>query len=96
MIRYPFFLSGCSNIWPDRDCKRWAEKGECILNKKWMEKNCSRSCHICHTECSNIWLESDCTKWAARGECNLNKNWMEKNCKESCKVCQRGNLCYIF
>ncbi|XP_055868375.1 balbiani ring protein 3-like [Biomphalaria glabrata] len=81
--------AGCSNIWPDRDCKRWAEKGECILNKKWMEKNCSRSCHICHTECSNIWLESDCTKWAARGECNLNKNWMEKNCKESCKVCQR-------
>lgn len=43
-----FFLAGdCKNIEDDKDCKKWALKGECITKKKWMHTNCKKSCQLC-------------------------------------------------
>lgn len=45
---YNFFSAGgCKNIEDDKDCQKWALKGECITKKTWMHKNCKKSCQLC-------------------------------------------------
>ncbi|XP_028518481.1 putative tyrosinase-like protein tyr-3 [Exaiptasia diaphana] len=77
-------------------CVKWARKGECQKNKKWMSDHCQRSCKICNDQTSVTTPNKKCIDtnkvqcplWAKNGECSKNKAWMLKNCSKSCKICQ--------
>jgi hypothetical protein len=85
---------------PAHSCVKWAENGECDKNKKWMLKNCMRSCcdeckvleNGCPAfkggDCSNTYDDEDadakCAKWQKAGECTKNPKWMLANCQKEC------------
>ena len=67
-------------------CPKWAEKGECIKNDKWMWKNCCKSCKK-RGKCEN--KSNSCQSWAKQGYCDAKENiiWMWDNC---CSACAEG------
>jgi len=76
-------------------CAKWAEKGECEKNAKWMIPNCQASCcDTCNRAangcpavtklCSDDYDAAKCAAWAEKGECTKNPKFMNKNCSKSC------------
>ncbi|KAK3603705.1 hypothetical protein CHS0354_023311 [Potamilus streckersoni] len=40
--------TNCNNVHKNEtECDKWAKKGECQINTKWMLSNCKKSCHAC-------------------------------------------------
>ena len=44
---FVFFLDSCTDMYDTDKCERWKDNGDCIVNKKWMDKHCRLTCKAC-------------------------------------------------
>ena len=69
-----------------KECKRWAQSGECANNPQFMLQECRASCQECESEhCHD--KQAGCASWAQSGECGQNHKYMLAECPYSCGVC---------
>ncbi|CAG5136844.1 unnamed protein product, partial [Candidula unifasciata] len=88
-------LCVCSDVFQDRKCQMWKERGDCVTNQRWMQINCRATCGLCgdvatrpQVNCKNApEHEAKCDEWAKDGECSVNADWMFTNCRKSCALC---------
>lgn len=72
-------------------CRVWAEEGECLLNKRYMDRYCAASCAdqpsiLAVGECGD--QHPRCGLWASTGECSENRVVMRKYCRRACGLCR--------
>lgn len=77
---------------------KFAERGECDLNRKWMSNHCTRACDSCgevlrseeptpYSDCFNSFGDDTCRKWGSNVRCNINPQWMLHICYKQCSKC---------
>ena len=74
---------GCVDV-NEKNCRAWADSGECSNNPAYMNEHCCKSCGNEIKECVDI-NEKDCKAWADSGECSKNPTYMNENCCKSCR-----------
>ncbi|KAL5005496.1 hypothetical protein ScPMuIL_018952 [Solemya velum] len=87
----------CEDNFSHHKCGGWAKNGDCLTNRKWMDRFCRKTCGFCQnstkeeTNCKDAHDNSDqCDKWAREGECKINPTWMLANCRRGCKTCHKS------
>ena len=74
-------------------CVVWKEEGECIREKRYMDKHCPASCSDAFAEynrdgkCQDV--HEHCPLWAEIGECKTNGLSMNRYCPKSCGLCDK-------
>jgi len=76
--------NGVNCIDKNSGCGKYAAKGDCRRNSRWMIPNCPKSCGLCKN-CGNG--NARCQEWANRGECDKNPWYMYQHCNKACKLC---------
>eukprot|EP00927_Polykrikos_kofoidii_P054420 TRINITY_DN48834_c0_g1_i1.p1 TRINITY_DN48834_c0_g1~~TRINITY_DN48834_c0_g1_i1.p1 ORF type:complete len:377 (+),score=26.64 TRINITY_DN48834_c0_g1_i1:122-1252(+) len=80
-----------------RNCKYWADTGECNRHRGYMHVNCMASCKLCSrskdTKCRDKF--PDCNSITSAGECMLNVSRMLDDCPETCSICGPGDPCRV-
>ena len=78
-------FAGCTDK-HDRECRKWAQQGECDNNPNFMLHECRASCMVCQSQHCHDKQEA-CATWAEAGECLRNHDFMLTECPFSCGVC---------
>lgn len=81
----------------DSYCVTWASAGECVLNRKFMQESCAKSCAVKEAGLDVIKIlasrksvHQECDRWAVEGECESNRPFMYDECGLACVTHEYG------